>query len=219
MQLKNKKTKKLALLLFGISYGEYHHFWGRNMKIDYKISVENYKTFIFEYFENLGYEIDVFFATNEIDDDEKEKLLEIYKPVDYVFMEHNNDKRAGRNEKFRNVIDLCVKHKNNNYNHVLITRFDLLFKKKFQESHIEFNKFNLISILERDKLVCDNFYFFPIRMLDRFKELCDFWDWRRFHDIVYQLEKIWGIISIHYILNENTWIGGLSFYEIVRTRV
>ena len=56
-------------------------------------------------------------------------------------------------------------------------------------------------------------------MLDRFKELCDFWAWRRFHDIVYQLEKIWGIISIHYILNEHVWIGGLSFYEIIRTRV
>ena len=78
--------KKLALLLFGISYREYRHFGGRNMKIDYKISVENYKTFIFEYFESLGYEIDVFFATNEMDDHEKEKLLEIYKPVDCVFM-------------------------------------------------------------------------------------------------------------------------------------
>ena len=219
MQLENKKTKKLALLLFGISYGEYRHFRGRNMKIDYKISVENYKTFIFEYFENLGYEIDVFFATNEMDDHEKEKLLEIYKPVDYVFMEHNNDKRAGRNEKFRNVIDLCVKHKDNNYDHVLITRFDLLFKKKFQESHIEFNKFNLVSILEKDKLVCDNFYFFPIRMLDGFKELCDFWHWRRFHDIIYQLEKRWSIDAINYILNEHTWIDRLSFYEIVRTRI
>ena len=67
------------------------------------------------------------------DNDEKEKLLEIYKPVDCIFLEHANEKRTGRNEKFRNVIDLCVKHKDNNYDHVLITRFDLLFKKRFQE--------------------------------------------------------------------------------------
>ena len=219
MQSENKKTKKLALLLFGISYGEYRHFWGRNMKIDYKISVENYKTFIFEYFENLGYEIDVFFATNKMDDDEKEKLLEIYKPVDYVFMGHNNDKRVGRNDKFRSVMDLCLKHKDNNYDHVLMTRFDLLFKKKFQESHIEFDKINLVSILEEDHYVCDNFYFFPIRILERFKQLCDLWKWRRFHDLKHKLEEIWGIDSIHYILNEHVWIGGLSFYEIVRTRV
>ena len=213
--------KKLALLLFGISSKvEHFHQWSKgNVKIDYKKSVENYKTFIFEYFENLGYEIDVFFATNEMDDDEKEKLLEIYKPVDYVFTKHNENWRNGRNEKFRNVIDLCVKHKNNNYDHVLITRFDLQFQKKFQESDIQFEKFNLVSMLERDKLVCDNFYFFPIRMLDCFSEICHYWDWRRFHDIIYQLEKRLGINSIHYILNEHTWVKNLSFYKILRTHI
>ena len=68
--------KKLALLLFGISYREYFHWLSkRNVKIDYKKSLENYKTFIFEYFERLGYKIDVFFATNEIDNDEKRKII------------------------------------------------------------------------------------------------------------------------------------------------
>lgn len=212
-------VKKLALLLFGVSYYEYNHFKGGNVKVDYKISVENYKKFIFEYFENLGYEIDVFFATNVMDNDEKEKLLEVYKPVDYVFMEHNNDKKVGRNEKFINAIELCRRHKDNNYDHVLMTRFDLLFKKNFQESHIEFDKFNLVSILEKDDYVCDNFYFFPIRMLDSFKELCDFWKWRRYHDLKHKFEERWGIDSVHYILNEHTWVNNLSFYKIVRTYI
>ena len=212
--------KKLALLLFGMSYREYFHWLSkRNVEIDYKKSLENYKTFIFEYFEKLGYKIDVFFATNEIDNDEKEKLLEIYKPVDYVFMKHNENWREGRNEKFRNVIDLCVKHKDNNYDHVLITRFDLLFQKNFQESDIQFEKFNLVSILEKDHLICDNFYFFPIQMLDRFKELCDFWAWRRFHDLKHKLEETLGIDSIHYILNEHKFVNSLSFYKIVRTHI
>lgn len=213
--------KKLALLLFGISSKvEHFHQWSKgNVKIDYKKSVENYKTFIFEYFENLGYQIDVFIATNEMNDNEKKNLLEIYKPVDYVFTKHNENWKEGRNEKFRNVIDLCVKHKNNNYDHVLITRFDLQFQKKFQESDIQFEKFNLVSMLEKDEYVCDNFYFFPIRMLDSFKELCDFWAWRRFHELKHKLEEIWGIDSIHYILNEHAFVSNLSFYKIVRTRI
>ena len=148
--------KKLALLLFGISYREHFHQWSkRNVKIDYKKSLENYKTFIFEYFEKLGYKIDVFFATNEIDNDEKEKLLEIYKPVDCIFLEHANEKRTGRNEKFRNVIDLCVKHKDNNYDHVLITRFDLLFQKNFQESVQYFVRISKTALI----FLFDNNYF------------------------------------------------------------
>ena len=66
---------------------------------------------------------------------------------------------------------------------------------------------------------CDNFYFFPIRMLDSFKELCDFWKWRRYHDLKHKFEERWGIDSVHYILNEHTWVNNLSFYKIVRTYI
>lgn len=212
--------KKLALLLFGMSYCEYfHYFTQKNVKIDYKNSVENYKKFIFEYFENLGYQIDVFIATNEMNDNEKKNLLEIYKPINHVFIENDKNRRVGRNEKFINVIELCRRHKDYNYNHILITRFDLLFKKKFQKSNIRFDKFNLVSMLEKDEYVCDNFYFFPGQMLNDFKEICDCWELRRFHDIKPELEKEWGASSIHYILNEHTWVKNLSFYEIVRTNI
>tara|TARA_A100001015_G_scaffold57870_1_gene63709 strand:- start:139 stop:789 length:651 start_codon:yes stop_codon:yes gene_type:complete len=214
--------KKLALLLFGMSYCEYfHYFTQKNVKIDYKNSVENYKKFIFEYFENLGYQIDVFIATNEMNDNEKKNLLEIYKPIDHVFIENdeNQHRRISRNEKFINAIELSRRRKDNNYDHILITRFDLMFKKKFEESNIHFDKFNLVSQLEEDKFVCDNFYFFPGEMLDDFKEICDYWESRRFHDIKPELEKKWGTNSIHYILNEHTWIKNLSFYKIVRTYI
>jgi len=71
--------KKIALLLFGISYKEnYQHFSGRKMKIDYKNSLENYNKFIFEYYKKLGYEIDVFISTNKHKN--INNLIKDYKP-------------------------------------------------------------------------------------------------------------------------------------------
>ena len=51
------------------------------------------------------------------------------------------------------------------YDLILITRFDLLFQKKFHESNINFDKFNIVSILERPDLICDNFYLFPYKYI------------------------------------------------------
>jgi hypothetical protein len=56
---------KLALLLFGLSKsGDYYHGKNTSYVVDYERSVENYKTHIYKYFEEKGYEIDVYIATN-----------------------------------------------------------------------------------------------------------------------------------------------------------
>ena len=57
------------------------------------------------------------------------------------------------------------------------------------------------------------------RNLYDFKEICDYWETKRFHDVKPELEKKWGTNSIHYILNEHTWVKNLSFYKIVRTYI
>ena len=74
---------------------------------------------------------------------------------------HNNF--ISRNDKVKKVIELCLSS-NNKYDHVLITRFDLDFKKKFSECNFDFNSFNIISQTGK-KTICDNFYFMPFNLL------------------------------------------------------
>jgi hypothetical protein len=53
---------KIALILFGISYYEnYKHWSGMKTIVDFRLSFENYKKFIYDYFINLGYNIDVYY--------------------------------------------------------------------------------------------------------------------------------------------------------------
>lgn len=109
-----------------------------------------------------GYDIDVYFTTNTLNDKDKIELCKAYKPVKCDFIDNYPDKTISRNTKIKNVAELCLST-NMNYDLVLITRFDLLFQKKFHESNIQFDKFNLVSILERPHLICDNFYLFPFK--------------------------------------------------------
>ena len=162
---------KLALLLFGISKHVNRHWSGQEFIVDYENSYENYKKYIFNFFENKGYKIDVYFTSNILNDDDKKKICEKYKPVKCMFIENNKNNHLSRNNKLNSVIDLCLES-NINYDLVLITRFDLIFKKKFEESNIKFDKFNLVSILEKDNLICDNFYLFPYKYLKDFSNIC-----------------------------------------------
>lgn len=163
---------KFAVLLFGISKQQiYFSIRKRHTKkysIDYEKSYENYKTFIFDYFENIGYAIDVYFTTNMLDDKNKEKICEKYKPVKCNFIENQGNRIKNRNEKINNVIDLCLNSRNT-YDLILITRFDLDFQKKFDESNFDFDKFNIVSILEKPFMICDNFYLFPYKYLKIFR--------------------------------------------------
>ena len=44
------------------------------LDIDYTKSIDNYKEYIFEYFLNKGYTIDVYFSTNILSEDDKKDL-------------------------------------------------------------------------------------------------------------------------------------------------
>ena len=165
---------KLALLLFGISKKDEYVHWRNNKKyfIDYEKSYENYKEYIFDYFKSIGYDIDVYFTSNMLDDENKKKLCEKYKPVKYNFIENHKNHTISRNTKLINVMDLCL-NSGIDYDLILITRFDLKFQKKFGESNINLDKFNLV-ILER-KNICDNFYLFPykyFKTFQRFRKVC-----------------------------------------------
>ena len=206
--------KKLALILFGISYHEdFNHYSNKNTIIDFRLSYDNYREYIYKYFNNLGYEIDVYFATNIIDNEYiKNQLLDIYKPIKYIFMENNKDFHFSRNIKVKSAIE-CVLESNIEYEICLITRFDLLFQKNFNEHNIILNEFNIISELYNESLICDNFYLFPYNLLNKFYEIVNKNIKISFHKIKNDIEKI---SNINYILNEKTLGENLTFYKINR---
>jgi len=208
---------KLALLLFGISKFEYN-YWYNNKKfvIDYKNSYENYKKFIFDFFSNKGYDIDVYFTTNMLDDTDKKEMCQKYKPIKYNFIENDEDPIKSKNNKLNNVIDLCLES-GFTYDLILITRFDLIFKKDFDKSNINFDNFNLVSILEKPHLICDNFYLFPYKYFQIFSNIVKKNINKSLNLIQNELYYKININSVNYILNENRLVWNLSFYKIFRT--
>ena len=103
---------KLALLLFGMAKMEYKHWIDETYYIDYKNSYDNYQKYIFNYFKNLGYDIDVYLCTNKLNEHDRMEIINTYKPIAHSFIENENDKLYSRNLKFKGVIDLCLNNSN-----------------------------------------------------------------------------------------------------------
>lgn len=207
---------KLALLLFGLSKsGENYHGKNKSYVVDYEKSVENYKTHIYKYFEERGYEIDVYMATNPLSLSLENKLCQTYKPVDYCLVENGSNHYNSRNKKVKSVLEICINYERE-YDLVLMTRFDLMFQKDFNKSNIHLDKFNLVSILEQPTYICDNFYLFPYKYIHDFLKIVDLNIDKCHHFIQDQLYSTFGESNFNYILNEKTFIRNLSFYKIVR---
>jgi hypothetical protein len=205
--------KKLALILFGYSKESYYHDnHKRFVNIDYKLSINNYKERIFDYFNDIGYDIDIFISTNKMSEDSQKQILSDFNPIAYEFIESEKDKLFSRNTKLKNALEFCI-NSNKTYDNILCTRFDLIFNKNFHESVIDFEKFNLVSVLEVPHYICDNFYLFPARLLSGFHKICSDNINKCAHYIRYDIEKL---SEVNYILNENNGICFLSFYTIVR---
>jgi hypothetical protein len=209
-------NKKIALILFGISYNEcYHHRDGKKFKIDFRNSFENYKQYIYDYFKNLNYDIDVYFATNKLDELNFKELIHMYKPIKGVMMNDDTNKIHSRNSKFIESINCCLST-NIKYDMCLITRFDLLFQKKFETSNFKFDTLNIVSILEKRNAICDNFYLLPYNLLYKLYEIAILNKHNNFH---YLGQQFLQISTIHFIFNEYKLIADLSFYKIVRTPI
>ena len=146
------------------------------------------------------------------------KIIKKYKPINYSFIDNGKNNLLSRNEKILDVTNLCL-NSNINYDLVLITRFDLIFQKKFDESNIQLDKFNLVSILEKNNLICDNFYLFPFSKLKKFNDIIKNNISKSFHNIKNDIENIENKEFVNYILNEHCLVKRLSFYRIHRNKL
>lgn len=156
----------------------------------------------------------MYISTNNLNsDDDIAEIIDKYKPVKYRIADDCEYYIISRNKKLESAIDLCIEG-GGEYDLVLITRFDLLFQKDFADSNIQFDKINIVSVLERPNLICDNFYLFPHKYLKDFQKVIRKCANINHRNIKNDLEKI---APINYILNENRNISELSFYKIAKT--
>jgi len=227
--MNKQNSKKIAICFFGLSKckdGECR----RNkkcMEIDhFKYNYENYQEKIFDYFLGKGYKIDVYFSTNDnMNDIDKNKLINAYKPINYNFIDENlypavqpggptPTKMASKHRKVENVLEMCLDSKID-YDLVLLTRFDLIFNDNFNESNIKLDKFNIVSELESKHFICDNFYLFPFKYLREFLEIAK--DYRTtlkgYHVMRGSIEKRLNT-EINMIKNEKKPVLDLTFYKI-----
>lgn len=203
-----------ALLLFGMSKANYVH-WSHNhvkSEVDYEKSVENYKEYMYGYLKEINHDVDVYISTNEINENDKIKLLDTYKPVKYNFVKNHSDKVVSRNIKMCDVMKLCMDN-NKKYDYVIITRFDLIFKTKFSEANINLNKFNVTTTHVQRTHICDNFYLFPYDYLEPLYDIVNSDHNKMCHHIKTEIENIKGPEYINYIDDRDK---KQQFYEIYR---
>lgn len=231
----NKYNKKMAILLYGISYhSDFKHFKYSKIKIDYRQSIENYKNILISYFKKKNFSIDIFIVTN--DHNLKKDIINDYNPINYEFITDsknqydkynkskiNNGPHSLRyfftNTKKLKLLELCLNNSKKNkiyYDSIIMTRFDLKFNISLDEVNINYGMFNLVSVLENPNLIDDNFYLFPGSNLENFikilKNNLNIWG-HNFKDLF--SEKF----DINYLYNENLNIKYLNFYRIIRDRI
>ena len=202
--------KNIAILLFGISYDN-NYINGKVRKhylVDARHYFKNFNEIVITYFKNKGYNIDIFLSTNQsiIKDD----LLKIYNPVSWYFDKIN----IGRNKKIKIGLEMIINNDKETYDLILVTRFDIFYKFSFQDSYFDFNKLNLVSILEKSHLIDDNFYLFPNKYLLKFYEIfCGCKD--NYKEEAHNLKNVFDKnFEINYIQNQYTTVENLNFFKL-----
>ena len=229
-------SKKMAILLFGLSqFNESFHASPDEFcsyQTDYRLCINNFNLKIKQYFEKLGFEIDVYLATNKVSDSMQQQIINDYGAKSYEFLESHKVNHISRNEKFESVMRQCLDSKNI-YDMILMTRFDIFINKSFDDCNLDFESFYVTSTLEKKHLICDNIYLFPYKFLRDFHKciLENYLDieYLSFHGDVLptischrlgdHIIKIVGAGNFKFLMNQpGRKISQLDFYTIKRTR-
>jgi len=208
-----KGKKNMALLLVGLHYKESYTspcVENSTGTIDFRLCVKNIKTKLIGYF-NKFYDIDIYINTN--DSPHLDDLIKIYDPI--MFLTDNNFKRAYKMFKLIESLMLDIKN-GKKCDIVLITRLDIYFMMNFL--NVDFNKFNMVSILENNDVCDDNFHLFPVKYLSTFYSILNkiienkkHMENTILHGLIYDFHKHF---DVHYIHNQHAFVGDLSFYKI-----
>jgi hypothetical protein len=204
---KIQPKKRLAMILCGLHYCEnYSHHSNESFFISYQHYFYNIKKSLYNFFEN-NYDIDTFISTN--DSPILNNLLDDYKPLEYIISNES------KNNKLLKILELFLLEYNNNYDVLILTRLDIYFLETFID--IDFDKLNIISILEADHLIDDNFYFVPKKYIGNFVIILieHLKNNSNNKDCLHYLKpKLEECFNMNYLLNEFVEVADLSFFKL-----
>jgi len=170
---------KVALCLHGIVGTDDKYGKGEKI-INYKIGYKHFKNHVID----VNDRVDVFFHTWSVE--REEKLKEIYDPVLYEAEEQpffsDQPRRQAtycRWESFKKVINL-VNSSGNEYDFVLVTRFDVAFLVDFEFEKYDNSKFYALGPpgppLNNLSCINDFWFFANQKNMNKFANLFDFLD-------------------------------------------
>lgn len=199
--------KKMIIILCGIHFYEnYIHWTKKKYNIDFRLYTKNIKNRIYNYFNN-EYDIDTLISTN--DSSIINQLIELYKPINFITTDEN------KNIKLIKILKLVLENYANDYDALVITRFDIYFLKEF--INIDYDKLNIISILESDNLCDDNFFFVPKKYIITFAKLIiDNLSKQKNNNVcIHYLKNQFELnFNVNYLLNEYIIVEALTFYKL-----
>lgn len=216
---------KIALLLKGIAFSKkyYNSVLDRYLRIDYKNSLENYKINIFE-----DNNVDVFFHTYLTDGLDIDNLIKNLDPIRYGISNPTYIDKCDIKNKFRSnlyslmsVMNLFNQYMVSNkvaYDYIIITRFDLLFKKKLSSLPLEKNTFMINCKTEGDISTDDNYYMMNYDGFLKFLQLLS--DSQLYFGLHYEYKNILSVMgpeNVRFLTEGHHMIqNGTPLYDIAR---
>jgi hypothetical protein len=212
MRLGDSKSAKIAICLFGISYMKNYDHWNlQRVNVDYKKSIQNYKQKLLDSL--CSYDIYISTYKHEKISELEADLL----PTASTYISENikrgldPDAHRQRNEAILNFVNLLREKR---YDYYIFTRFDLNFNIDVSQLDIANDKVNVLAVLEKPHLICDNLYIVSHTQLHFFfnairKNVCC----SRHDSSIFG-----GMCNLHIMTNEKgKEIGGLTCYKIIRS--
>jgi len=198
--------KRIAIILAGLHYfPNYKKNETTEIDIDFRPYVDNITQHICGPFKHL-YAIDFFICTN---DSPILSELNVYNPVHIRVIDNpNHTYHLKKYNGMCDVFEYSLYH-NMEYDFICMTRFDIYFTEPLK---LDVSKLNIFSVLEHNEVICDNFYFFPGKMLPImiyiFSNSGD-------KHVGHLLKNIFeSLFEVHYIKNEYTYIHELTSYKL-----
>lgn len=162
---------KFGVGLFGVHYiDNLEHWMNWKVNVDYKFTYENNKHFLYNQQDEFLFYSSTYFSNKlqELIQDFNFRILKL-KQVNNVKLSVDNN-FIRRNQIFKETIKLILED-NIDLDYVILTRYDINFKKKVFDLNIDYDKINLMCKAKWgvvSNLVDDNFYLLKYSKLEEF---------------------------------------------------
>lgn len=210
------KDKKVAVGLFGIYHQEnLNHWMGWITQVNYKSTLENNKTFVYNKLNNPTFFSSTYFSSVLVDLIRDFNFNSI-KLTQVINKKQDNLDEAFfiRNTRFLETIELIL-NSGETFDYVLLTRYDLWYTTSPIDS-LDTNKINIVCETKwgtDESLIDDNFYFLPGSKLKYFYDTLKASNIRISSHRYNKLFKKW---EFHYLLEGKFYSHEIPLYQVKR---